>query len=783
MLTIAREMHHRATRHTRGFGALLAVAICVSGAARAAYPPPCVEIGSDHPLFIFQDAAREIADATAYAQQAAQVWESLPKDLKPFSTLQVEARGSDIASMHQFYRALLAPLQAADVPVVIRIADRDLRQVFPLSRIEELLRDFACIQGVQAVELPFDEYTEFGADDPLGTPPVVRWLVEVIDLAARYGRLTVIELDQMSWPRIMSNPWCKPLLEQIHACAPYVVPIVMYRGPHTVPQTAAVMGLWLTGTAAQWGVGPQSKWYSDAHFIEPGVFGLSDQPDKMPSSLYRAMIFNGAMTGAAVYSFAPDTDLWFGKARRHWDDAIEPTLRELIDGGLIARQDFVRKKVRVAYQLDVARNAQDFHLNLRDIDGVLDKGFLIHGAYGMERPGQVPELILNTGRHYWVPILSAFATEAVSPMFEIVAKSGLQTSSEAWTEMLDKYYPPDGEGTAFICNVGRGVFVMNTCENRYEQQTFRVPAVPAPVRQFEAKRQDDGVLLTWPFRDGDLSYKIYKRVVPETRRKLLVNSLEVRKYLDTTADPTQTIAYAVTALTDDKEPYEGVVDYGEHLALSNIESRVAEEIVLGPVLGYAQSKPVEKPAAPPPNPAPNSGPWWPNLAGLDEAQLPLAMEIVRRIETWDRAFSAKDLDGVMDLYAADYEDPQHWRLQYVRRAYQWFFEHYSACIMHRQIRQWDFKAHETTGEVSVLLYCRFSGYAVTGPTSHTADLPAYFPRTNTGEITIAFLVKDGPWRILRTTPALPNFKDILSFSASPFDAMALGPDAPAPGNP
>ncbi len=766
---IANAMRLRSVLHF-----LIAVALCgLAARTWADFPPLCVEIGPEHPLFIFQDTGEGCPDASSYAQQIMQVWTALPEDLRPYSVIQIEGRGADVPSREQWFRALLTPLQAADIPVVVRVADADLRRIYPVEDAETLVHDFTCIKGLQAVNLPFEEYYEFGMDDPMGMPPAVRWLIGTLDVAARYGRFLSLELDRIRWPRVMSNAWCRPLMQKFRECHGYLVPVASCRGPHVVTQMSALMGLWIEGTAAQWGVGPQSNWYSDAHFIEPGVYGLSEEPAKMPSSLYRAMIFDGAMAGAAVYSFAPDKDLWFGTSRRHWDEAICPTLREVLDLGLIARKDFVKKKARVAYQLAPSRTSEDFHFNLRDIDGVLDSGFLIKGAYGMERPGQVPELILNTGRHYWVPLLPAPANEAAPGGFEAVIKPGIQTSEETWRTLLDRYAQADGEGSAFICNIARGIFVMNTCENSYETQTFRLPAVPAAVRGFQAQRQDTGITITWPFREGDLSYKIYKRVLPSTQRMLLAKNVDERKYTDTTAAPDQTIAYAVTALTDDKEPYEGVVEYGAYLALSNVESRVAEEVTIGPLLGLAQSAALD----PVPGPPPNAVAPWPNLAALTEAQAVPAGEIARRIEEWDRAFSSKDLNGVLGLYATDYEDAQRWRFEYMRRAYQWFFEHYNACAMHRQIRQWNFSTYEATGVVGVLLYCRFAGNALTDPTGRVADLPAWFPLGGNSEAWIYFIKKDDTWRILRTDPAVPSFKDILSFSASPYDHLPVGPDS------
>ena len=95
--------------------------------------------------------------------------------------------------------------------------------------------------------------------------------------------------------------------------------------------------------------------------------------------------------------------------------------------------------------------------------------------------------------------------------------------------------------------------------------------------------------------------------------------------------------------------------------------------------------------------------------------------------------------------------------------------------MDRQIRRWDFSAYDLTGQVSVLLYCRFAGNAASDPTGRFADVPAHFPRGN-GEVWIYFTHREGDWRIAQTNPSLPNMRDILSVSASPADNLAPGAD-------
>ncbi|MCX5772691.1 MAG: hypothetical protein NTZ09_20800 [Candidatus Hydrogenedentes bacterium] len=421
-----------------GLAAALALA-CPEIWAQA--PSLCLEISPEHPLLIFHcppaSTAASAANPMAYAQTVIQAWQALPEDMRPFATLQVDGRGADSAERDLWFRDLLLPLQDADVPAVLRVGGGE-SALHPVEKVSALLEGFSCIKGIQAVDLPFEEYGEFASDDPLAAPAAVRWLMGAIDAAAQHGRFIAIELDEIRWPRVMSNVSCRPLYAKMFEKRGCVVPVMKYRGPHTVAQTSALLGLWLEGAVVQWGVAPHSMWYADSRFIEPGVFGSLEQPPAMPPGLYRAMIVNGVMTGATVYSFSAADDLWFGARRYYWDQAIHGTLHSVIGAGLIPRRDFVLKKTRVAYQLAPSATPEDFHLNLRDIDGVLDKGFLMHGAYGMERPGQVPELILNTGRYFWIPVLSANASKDALAQFSTVVQPGVQNSPQAWTELLAK---------------------------------------------------------------------------------------------------------------------------------------------------------------------------------------------------------------------------------------------------------------------------------------------------------------------------------------------------------
>lgn len=756
----------------------LFILVSANAPCQAGLPKLVVDISPDHPLLLFRVPDAGDAGAGDYAQIVTDLWTLLPADLKPYSVLWIDAPGVDMATRHVYYREVLGPLQTAGVPVALTMADGNPRRIYPLDFAEELITEFANVKGIHISGLQFNEYYEFGNPDPLGVPPQVQWLSMAIDLAGRLGRFVAVQLDELHWPRVMANQWCRPLYDKIEQFSQYVVPVNDIRGPHNLGRQMALLGLWLEGAVANWGVGPRSSWYHDVHYLEPDVFGIADDPPLIPSSIYRAMILTGAMAGATAYSFSEPSDLWFGDDSHHWNNVIRQTLTECIERGFIARKQFVREKTRMAYQMKPAVTSLDFHRNLRDLDAVYDRGLLLHGVYGMEQPGQVAELVPNSGQYFWIPALSPYARQEALEHFVAVVSPGRMNSAEDWADVVDQYYAPENAGTAFISRVGRAVFVMHNRENAYEEQNFQLFDVPAPLRNLTAERVPEGVRVAWPFREGDVAFTVYRRVPPDTNYTRLARDLDDRYYIDRTAGHFQTFAYAVVALTNETEPFNGTVNYGDYLAVSTVESRIEDEVVLPPGVTSAVSGPTRQE----PDDRPAISRWWPNTAHLPPDRRAIADAIAQRIQAWDWAFVDQNLDRVMDLYSEDYEDPQGWRRQYARRAYQWFFERYETCHMDRQIRAWDFSQYAEHNVVVVDLYCRFHGVALTDSGGRFADAPAEFPRypqplgDDPGYVRVTFTEAEGPWRILTTVPAVPNFKDILNFSTGPYDSLPPGPD-------
>lgn len=768
---------------TRRFSRLFPCRLILSGvlfclsAAGAEYPPLAVEISPEHPLFFFQDLAAQRSDAERQRAHVLGAWAQMPESLQSNAMIKIAAPGEGESATRQL-TTVLTSLQEQQIPTVVRLTAEPQRAAFaqPLDvaceQLKSLLRAYTMVKGVEVTGLDFRFYSSPRVQDGQ-TPVVVEWLSMVIETAASFGRFVYLPMDELQWARVMSNTACAPLYQKMQQCRDYIVPACLTRGDHLLANQSAVMGLWLEGGASNWGMASDSRWYSDAGYAGAGRFGATTTTDTAPSSLYRAMILSGAMTGATVYSFEFGDDLWYGPSRRFWDEAILPSLREVVEKAVIARREFVAKRARVGLQLARSSTPDDFHLNLKDIDGVFDEGNMLKSAYGLARPGQIAELVPDRGDLYWIPLISPYAEGTAIEGFEKIFSAGSFPTTEAWTQALAPFRRNHGSGTAFVTEVGRGIFVMNTRENVEEQQPFTVDGVPVPVRKFSARRDGTSVVVTWNFRENDLAYRVYKRVLPETSFIQIARlDQDQLQFEDSEAVPDQSIAYAVTALTDDREPLQGVLAAGEYRTYSVNESRIAEEVVLTPLLASADSAPVNEPA-----PSPSvEAPWWPSFDGVPQEHRDIADAIVEQIDLWEAAIHDRNLNGIMAAYETSYEDPQGWGFPYVKRASQTLLERWRAVKVHRQIRRWDFSKFASTGQVNLLLYCKLTGILLSDSLGLMADIPVAIPRTPEAEVWVTWSNSEGVWRIVRTNPAFPNFREILSYEAGPYDNFPLGPD-------
>lgn len=767
-------IHH--PRHAP-FACLLVAVLAAMGpqtGSVAQFPPPTTEVTAEHPLFLFAAPVAAGADGSPSPLSTLDAWSALDPALQPFSALLLTTAARDARTLVDVFLAVLPGLQEAGVPVWLRLPAEPLAARIEPAALEDLLDRFTTVRGVEFAGLRFNRYAA-----PEGDAPDVilrhQWAGAMAESAARYGRLVQLPFEGLDGARLMANTNALGLREKLRACAPYVVPTVLHRGPQTIPATMAALGLWLEGGAGQWGVQPDLRWHRDAAFGELGEFGRGDAP--APPTLYRAMAFNGAMAGARVYAFPEPGHLWFGAQATVWADVIAPLLHELLDGGAIAREEFVRRQATAAYQLNAVAAPPDFLPALRDLDAVHHVGTLIHAAYGVERAGLIPELVPNRDDRYWIPLLSPDAPVAAVAGFARVLRSGESTGPEGWENTLDPLYTSAGSGEAYVARVGRAYFVMHSRENVPGAQAFTLPAVPAPVRGLTATREGGGVQLAWPFREGDVSYTVLRRSGEGSPPRVLVRGLADRRFTDLEAPADQTHIYAVTALTSDTEALSGAVAPWEYRVISAVESRVAEEARLTPVLATVAATPLAEVV-----PAAVSAPLplWPPAEPMDAAREAAALAIALQLDALDRALAAGDARAAAAVYAEDYADPQGWGNDYVLRAWQWLFERTGNARLHRQSRAWDFIAFDTLGEVELRGFARVTAEALTDASGTTAGVPIAMPRTD-DDVVLRWAQRGGAWRIVRANPAFPNLRDLLADAAGPYAGLGPGPDTPGGG--
>lgn len=711
--------------------------------AVSVYPPLTTELSAEHPLLIFRVNAPEGAAPGAYAPYVFDAWQQLPDAFKPFSALSVNVPVGDDGF------TFLQSLQDAAIPLVVRVSagGRSGRQ--DVAQIENVLSTYTTIRGIEARGIRFDIY-----DGPDDSGDLARanatWLLTALDTAAKYGRFMQLPLAGLDAARFMAHPAYATLRMKMKELAPYLLPSSVQRGEHITQGNAGCMGLWLSGHAGAWGIAADPAWYSDLRYTGPGQFGKSPTT-KPPASLYRAMVLSGAMAGAWVYNFEVPEDLWYSATGAPWNDAIAPVLGELLDLGLAPRKEFVLKSAPLAFELAEAANPVSFHKNLHDLSPVISTGVLWKEIYGNPQ-GPIP----NVGGFAGIPLLPPGVSQDIRAQFHTVIQADPTATREQRKEVADQLRKPSSMGTV---QTGRGIYIFNTTDFIPESQSYALDEVPAAVRGLEARREGAGVTLTWPFREGDVSYNVYRRISPQVRFTRLARGVEERTFSDPEVPAGETIAYAVTALTNDKEPLEGIVHYAQALVFSVVESRIAEEALLTPVLTAATGQPAGGFNAPPLD-SPTSG------TGLPEAHREIGQAIRGRLLALERAVESEDLTTVMGLYADEYEDPEGWRVQYVKRAYQAFFDKCDAVRLTYQVRSWDFTTFDTSGQVNVLVYCSILGNMITDPTGRNADITLEIPRTATNEILISWTGSGGTWRIQRTDPALPNLTEILGDAAT-----------------
>jgi len=729
--------------------AVLTLAPCAVCLPRGARPLE-TRISPEHPLIILYSPGS--------AEDLVRSYRALEPDIKPYCMVHAEERytpGNRLENLRRFLRAA----QQNHIPIVFQIAGPDESFDFPLDVVESLLREFPTIKGIMMVETSFNNYSNFGGGIRYSLAHNARYAIAAIKLAARHGKFFTCQLAHANFLYIMAGHLNRPLYETFRQYRDYVIPQHEMNVPwgwlqaHTAP-----LGMWLEGAVGNWGIEPQSWYWSDAEYAGPEDFTHGDIA-QMPPGVYRQMILTGVTAGATVYSFEPPDDIWRGPRSYHWRQAIYPTMMQVIRQRLIPTRDEVLRKAKVAYQLAPAATPEHMHRNLRDVNEILDEGNLIRGTYGVYDKGLEYEVIPNTGRYYWIPLLSPYAPPHLLKRFASVVRPGHFQTPQQFAAHFNRFYRGDGEGTACIMSIGRATYVMQTHENLYEEQTYTI-SVPARPRGLRARMTPSGVALTWDQHPGDTSYMVWRRTRGQAFAAISAHPITGNRYLDAHARVGGATWYAVSAATTAREKISGTVNLHDALIFSNVEGPLSEPAALP-----------GGEAAPPP--APDTRPKHPGLddrlGGLAPEKRAVAAEVAARVHQWKNAILAKDLPAVLDAYGRDYRDPDGYTRESVVRSFQWFFRRYEHPFGRVIILNWRFSRWRREGLVGVHVYAVFRGVSVA---EENPDDLVHFPRdrrrrTARAQGTMLWWREDpdGVWRLVSTDPPLPSLDELLIYSS------------------
>jgi hypothetical protein len=721
--------------------------------------PPELVISREHPLIILYGPGT--------GELIVKCWSNLQSDIKPHCAVTMDPTALDVKERLEGWRRMLRVVQPHAIPIVLQVAGDEAEWTTPIGVIETLLKEFSCIKAVQIVEWRCGYYSRFGGDLDMAIPANLRYLGEVLKLCGRYGKHLSLQI-QLDMLHLASDPLAGPLRQIFREYRDYFLPQNECIPPSYYATQTAAWGLWLAGYCENWGIEPQWWWWTkgESYFIRPGVFGVEaefETDEARYARLYRAFIIQSALMGATVFSIEPPQDVWQGELtdKRHFDDVIYPTLRQIIEQRLIPTKEQVLERAKVAYQIKECRTLQEFDGMLQDLDLELAQGNLERAAYGVLLPHLMKEMIPDTaGRYYFIPLLPVGTPQNVLDRFTKVIQPKECSTVEAYRELLNEIYPPtentpDNVSTnrACVLKCGNGIAVMQSRENLFEKQPFAVE-VPRWVTGLQAHRKSGGLSLTWDSDSQARKYRLWRRipgkiVYPEW--ELLKDNLAESSCM---LPEVETGTFGISSMTVGKRRLEGTVNYGEYLLFKADESPIVEQVTVN------NEKVTTEKISWTDESLPAKQEVWRIFKGVQPGHERDAEAVLESFGELISAFEAKDLDRLVSFYDEDYRDSNGYSTEYVRRAWRWWYQRTVIPYVVAQVRSWD-TSQANNGVISFTAWNRFRGTMVWDePFGNHGRVR--IPRHEDERVTWTWKRNTaGQWKLSQTKPALPNFGEML----------------------
>ncbi len=728
--------------------------------------PPCITISSERPFFILQAPSLELESAEKTARDIVRAWEDrYPNELEPYSAMEIHSNIADIKIRIQYLDKLLSLLSQKKIPIVLKIAAEQESRALPLVLVEKFLQKYPAIKAIAISHTSLKNYSTFGGDLVYKIATQTEYAMDAIKLAARFGRLTALRLDELYWLHLLADDLQSPLLNLMQAYREYVIAQNLAHPPFFVTRQCAVMGLWLSDVVDYFGVTAQSSMWQKCGFLEPGRFGLSE---KAPPEFYRSLLLQNAATGGTVYSIDPADELWDNTKGGTGESVIFPTFLQIIRHTVIPAKSGVLARARVAYQMQKCSTVEDFQRNIDDIDPVGGDGFLYRAAYGENDYSHWFDIIPDVDRYYYIPILPHNVNRKIKGRFTNILFAGDFKSVKDYEKYLNQEYKKSKTGSAFVTAMDKSIFVLHSKENRYEEQTFQVSVpqwVDMPMVQVSIGRAK----LSWKKVSRAVNYRIYRLRNPG--RHFSAYQFTPVAYVQTNSFEAElpkdgSVAYAVAATSSRTKTLKGKLNHPDSYVFSTVESpliNVVELDIKGQVTRHDLSDDSGDRRL-------KSQKFWPSYPGAPQNLIRDAKQVVRRLDGIIGAYNTGQWQKISTFYAPAYKDRKGAGRDFVTAALKWWFSRFDRQTAVIQALEWDFSDFETKQLVRVQLWVRFHALDFYSPDRCSVTLPATVSK-------VWFTFKkdiNNDWVVLFTDPGFPDYDDLLTLSRPKHQVPANG---------
>ena len=650
--------------------------------------PIKTEISASRPLFVIMAPHWPAEGHQENKRLFLDYWEQLDDELRPYVTVQIDGH---IQDRFRRIEVLLPAAQAAGIPVTVQIQSNNGESwnTLPLSDVKRFVDDYSCIVGLQITEASQRTYVVHGLDPEHAMGRNARYLRDAIRLCGEYGLF-------MSWQEMGENlvaAGCsannEALFETICEYGEYVIPTHAMNGAVSkYLGHLGGLGLWLSGATAQWGVEGQSWYWHDCGYNELGH--CTGGTLSIPGGIYATMYILGASAGASVFSVEPGSDFWVRESK----DWIEPTFKRILKERLIPSRAEMMATTPVAYHMPLCEKPIDFHKISADLDFDRHEGRLIRGTYGVFDRARDAEMIPNTPRYGWIPVLPAKTPDRVLCQFERVIRPGDLSSVEDARKVADEHFPAVDRGDAWSYIAGPLAVAANTHENWLVPESVKL-TVPKRPTNARVAQTGGGWTLEWDSHEGDQGYHVW-RLRNEQEERLTDEPVTQATFaLDEATDGD---LFAVSAITSAEETIEGTLHLHQFLILSTRESRRSLWVSTS-----ADIEPVDRPrfgeAIPDVTPEiladearctecrPVQDLASPVVSG-DDPDGPLKREMMDTFLGWKQALEAEDVDRFLSFYADDYVEPDGRTTESVGVVFRSIFQKYMGEAIEHLVERW-----------------------------------------------------------------------------------------------